>query len=87
MQIYHFFGFLWIIQFIIAIEQTTIAGAVAMWYWVRNVSVSVCHFRALTDTLVGYSNATCFLLFLAGVTIPSWLHGLWILYNSTSQIC
>ena len=34
MQVYHFFGYLWITQFIIAVEQTTIAGAIASWYWV-----------------------------------------------------
>jgi hypothetical protein len=33
LQLYHFFGYLWVIQFINAIEQTTIAGAVAAWYW------------------------------------------------------
>ncbi|EGC31065.1 hypothetical protein DICPUDRAFT_57949 [Dictyostelium purpureum] len=35
-QIYHFFGFLWTIAFILALNQTTIAGAVASWYWVHD---------------------------------------------------
>ncbi len=39
-QIYHFFGFLWTTQFLIAILQTTIAGAIAAWYWVREKGVS-----------------------------------------------
>eukprot|EP01132_Coremiostelium_polycephalum_P005149 gene5149-6409_t len=36
MQIYHFFGLLWTVAFILAINQTTIAGAIASWYWVRD---------------------------------------------------
>lgn len=36
MEIYHFFGLLWTTQFIIAIGQTTIAGAIASWYWVHD---------------------------------------------------
>jgi hypothetical protein len=36
MEIYHFFGLLWTTQFIIAIGQCTIAGAVASWYWVHD---------------------------------------------------
>lgn len=38
MEIYHFFGLLWTTQFIIAIGQCTIAGAVSSWYWVRDRS-------------------------------------------------
>lgn len=33
MEVYHFFGYLWVTQFFVAICQTTIAGAVASWYW------------------------------------------------------
>jgi len=36
MLIYHFFGLLWTTQFIIAIGQTTIAGAISSWYWVHD---------------------------------------------------
>ncbi|ORZ33107.1 plasma-membrane choline transporter-domain-containing protein [Catenaria anguillulae PL171] len=35
MQIYFVFGFLWTWQFILGVWQTTIAGAVATWYWSR----------------------------------------------------
>lgn len=36
MQIYHFFGYLWTQEFIIACGQTTIALAVASWYWSKD---------------------------------------------------
>ncbi|KYQ91635.1 solute carrier family 44 protein member 2 [Tieghemostelium lacteum] len=35
-QIYHFFGLLWTLAFILAVNQTTIAGAISSWYWVRD---------------------------------------------------
>ncbi|KAI8593682.1 plasma-membrane choline transporter-domain-containing protein [Geranomyces variabilis] len=35
LQIYFTFGFLWVYNWIIAIGQTTIAGAIASWYWCR----------------------------------------------------
>jgi len=35
MLLYHLFGLLWTITLIIAISRTTIAGAIASWYWVR----------------------------------------------------
>ncbi|KAF2073423.1 hypothetical protein CYY_005271 [Polysphondylium violaceum] len=36
MQIYHFFGLLWTIAFILAVNQCTIAGAISSWYWVQS---------------------------------------------------
>ncbi|EGG13327.1 solute carrier family 44 protein member 2 [Cavenderia fasciculata] len=36
MQIYHFFGLLWTITFILAVNQCTIAGSIALWYWVMD---------------------------------------------------
>ncbi|EFA82487.1 solute carrier family 44 protein member 2 [Heterostelium album PN500] len=36
MQIYHFFGLLWTYAFILAINQCTLAGAIALWYWVMD---------------------------------------------------
>ncbi|KAM9947507.1 hypothetical protein ACTFIT_000831 [Dictyostelium discoideum] len=35
-QIYHFFGYLWTFAFILALNQTTIAGAISSWYWVQD---------------------------------------------------
>ncbi|ORZ40239.1 plasma-membrane choline transporter-domain-containing protein [Catenaria anguillulae PL171] len=35
-QWYHLFGFLWTLAFLVAINQTTIAGAIATWYWSRD---------------------------------------------------
>ncbi|KAI9179895.1 hypothetical protein H9P43_005227 [Blastocladiella emersonii ATCC 22665] len=35
-QWYHLFGFLWTLAFLVAINQTTIAGAIATWYWARD---------------------------------------------------
>ncbi|KAJ1510665.1 hypothetical protein HMI54_003106 [Coelomomyces lativittatus] len=32
-QWYHLFGFLWTLAFIIGVNQTTLAGAIASWYW------------------------------------------------------
>eukprot|EP00004_Rigifila_ramosa_P018987 TRINITY_DN4792_c0_g1_i2.p1 TRINITY_DN4792_c0_g1~~TRINITY_DN4792_c0_g1_i2.p1 ORF type:complete len:603 (+),score=162.94 TRINITY_DN4792_c0_g1_i2:132-1940(+) len=34
--IYHFFALLWVSAFIVAVAQTTIAGAVSAWYWSRD---------------------------------------------------
>ncbi|KAJ3444975.1 ctl-like protein [Anaeramoeba flamelloides] len=34
--IYHFFGLIWSIAFILALSQGTIAGAIATWYWTRD---------------------------------------------------
>eukprot|EP00003_Mantamonas_plastica_P009805 TRINITY_DN1917_c0_g1_i1.p1 TRINITY_DN1917_c0_g1~~TRINITY_DN1917_c0_g1_i1.p1 ORF type:complete len:650 (+),score=176.30 TRINITY_DN1917_c0_g1_i1:36-1952(+) len=36
MIIYHFFGFLWTTNFVIAVGYLTIAGAIASWYWTVN---------------------------------------------------
>ncbi|KAJ3044934.1 hypothetical protein HDV00_000217 [Rhizophlyctis rosea] len=36
LQIYYVFGFLWTYNWIIAIAQCTMAGAVAQWYWTRD---------------------------------------------------
>ncbi|GAM18465.1 hypothetical protein SAMD00019534_016400, partial [Acytostelium subglobosum LB1] len=36
LQLYHFFGLLWTYAFILAVNQCTIAGAIALWYWVMN---------------------------------------------------
>ena len=33
MQIFHFFGWLWIMNFIIALGQCVLAGAFASWYF------------------------------------------------------
>ncbi|KAI9219001.1 plasma-membrane choline transporter-domain-containing protein [Blastocladiella britannica] len=35
-QWYHLFGFLWTLALIVAVNQTTIAGAIASWYWSRD---------------------------------------------------
>jgi hypothetical protein len=35
-QVYYTFGFLWVYNWIIAIGQCTIAGAIACWYWARD---------------------------------------------------
>jgi choline transporter-like protein 2/4/5 len=35
MEVYNFFGYLWVTQFLVAICQTTVAGAIGSWYWVR----------------------------------------------------
>lgn len=36
MQYYHIFGFLWTYAFLIGLNQVTIAGAIATWYWARD---------------------------------------------------
>ncbi|KAJ3006370.1 hypothetical protein HKX48_000155 [Thoreauomyces humboldtii] len=36
LQIYFTFGFLWTYNFIVAIGQCTVAGAIATWYWARD---------------------------------------------------
>ncbi|RDD45474.1 Choline transporter-like protein 2 [Trichoplax sp. H2] len=36
MQIYHLFGFLWVLNFVIALSHCTLAGAFASWYWAFN---------------------------------------------------
>lgn len=36
--LFHFVGFIWTTEFIGAVAQTTIAGAVATWYWVKEKS-------------------------------------------------
>ncbi|KAI9090192.1 plasma-membrane choline transporter-domain-containing protein [Phlyctochytrium arcticum] len=36
MQIYFVFGFLWVYNWLVAIGQCTIAGAIAIWYWSRD---------------------------------------------------
>lgn len=33
MQVFHFFGWLWIMNFIIALGQCVLAGAFASWYF------------------------------------------------------
>eukprot|EP00727_Mastigamoeba_balamuthi_P003784 m51a1_g13402 putative gcn20-type atp-binding cassette protein (2078) ;mRNA; f:15730-23292 len=44
--IYHLFGLFWTTQFIAAIHDTTIAGAVASWYWVIDKKKEVPRFVA-----------------------------------------
>lgn len=39
-QIYYVFGFLWSYNWVVAIGQTTVAGAVATWYWSQEKRVS-----------------------------------------------
>jgi hypothetical protein len=41
LQIYYLFGLFWWVNFINAVEQTTIAGGVASWYWSRDKKVTV----------------------------------------------
>ncbi|KAI8913146.1 plasma-membrane choline transporter-domain-containing protein [Powellomyces hirtus] len=36
LQIYFTFGFLWVYNWLVAIGQTTVAGAIATWYWARD---------------------------------------------------
>lgn len=53
-QIYYVFGFLWSYNWVVAIGQTTVAGAVASWYWseekrsFRPLAVTKSFFRAVT---------------------------------------
>ena len=46
MQVYHLFGWFWIMNFIIALGQCVLAGAFASYYWAldkKNVSESPSH--------------------------------------------
>eukprot|EP01112_Ceratiomyxa_fruticulosa_P004281 TRINITY_DN1474_c0_g5_i1.p1 TRINITY_DN1474_c0_g5~~TRINITY_DN1474_c0_g5_i1.p1 ORF type:complete len:633 (+),score=82.74 TRINITY_DN1474_c0_g5_i1:275-2173(+) len=36
LELYHLFGGLWILNFILGIAQATIAGAIGSWYWVHD---------------------------------------------------
>ncbi|TPX65108.1 hypothetical protein SpCBS45565_g05392 [Spizellomyces sp. 'palustris'] len=36
LQVYFVFGFLWVYNWIVAIGQCTVAGAIACWYWARD---------------------------------------------------
>lgn len=40
MQVFHFFGWLWIMNFIIALGQCVLAGAFAQWYFTFQKEVS-----------------------------------------------
>ena len=40
MQVFHFFGWLWIMNFIIALGQCVLAGAFAQWYFTYQKEVS-----------------------------------------------
>jgi len=45
MQVFHFFGWLWIMNFIIALGQCVLAGAFASWYFAfhkPDVSAHIC---------------------------------------------
>eukprot|EP01116_Phalansterium_solitarium_P004452 TRINITY_DN15472_c0_g1_i1.p1 TRINITY_DN15472_c0_g1~~TRINITY_DN15472_c0_g1_i1.p1 ORF type:complete len:628 (-),score=143.00 TRINITY_DN15472_c0_g1_i1:47-1930(-) len=49
LEIYHFFGLLWTSQFFVAINQTTIAGAIAEWYWLPSKRGSILRFPVLSS--------------------------------------
>jgi len=38
MRVYHLFGFFWTSSFLTAVNQTTLAGAIALWYWTSDKS-------------------------------------------------
>jgi len=33
LQIYHLFGLFWLVNFVLALGEVTLAGAFASWYW------------------------------------------------------
>lgn len=49
--LYHIFGCFWTTQFIIACSLTTIAGAVAAYYWARGQTSGMLHFPVLSSGL------------------------------------
>jgi hypothetical protein len=71
--IYYALGFFWTFNWIIAIAQCTIAGAIASWYWTRDKSV-----RSLPPNMtIGFTPCTRLESPGTHVTLPSWIVGVW----------
>lgn len=54
LQIFYVFGFFWTYNWIIAIGQTAIAGAIAIWYWTSPKSVKKSLLKAIKFTIQSF---------------------------------
>ena len=55
MQVYHLFGWFWLMNFIIALGQCVQAGAFASYYWAwdkKHVSVTLKHIESLFSFII-----------------------------------